>query len=117
MEPAEAELAHLLNRERTVREQLSAARTRMLQAEREHIEAESAVKLRGDEIEALREIMAGEGLKPEGANIVPLNAAPAQEAMQPGRFPPIRGAADGRRRHAARPRHGAALPDTLARSR
>jgi chromosome segregation protein len=95
MEPAEAELAHLLNRERTVREQLAAARTRMLQAEREHIEAESAVKLRGDEIEALREIMAGEGLKPEGANIVPLNATAAQEAhAQPGRFPPISGAAD-----------------------
>ena len=41
----------------------------------------STVKLRGDEIEALREMMAGEGLKPEGANIVSLNAAPAQEAQ------------------------------------
>jgi chromosome segregation protein len=94
MEPAEAELAHLLNRERTVREQLTAARTRMLEAERAHIEAESAVKLRGDEIEALRELMAGEGYRPEGANIVPVNAVPSSQEAQTGRFPPIRGAAD-----------------------
>jgi chromosome segregation protein len=95
MEPAEAELAHLLNRERTVREQLAAARSQMLEAERAHIEAESAVKLRGDEIEALRELMAGEGYRPEGANIVAVAAGSSTTPeAQPGRFPPIRGAAD-----------------------
>jgi chromosome segregation protein len=65
LEPAARELAHLEARVRGMREQLTQARTALLEAERAHLEAEADVKLRGDEIEALRETVLGEGFQIE----------------------------------------------------
>lgn len=91
--PAEGELTHLVSRERAMREQLSAARAALLEAERAHLEAEAAVKLHADEIEALRQTMAGEGFRPEGSRIVRIDGA-ATVLEQQGHMPPIRGAAE-----------------------
>ena len=102
MEPAEGEFAHLQTRARSMRDQLSLARSRLLDAERAHIEAEAAVKLRTDELEVLRETMANEGFRPDGHYVVPESAG---EVGEQGRLPPIRGAAevsvDTLRSHAA----------------
>ena len=82
-EPAEGELSHLQGRERSLREQLNAARTRLLEAERAHLESEAAVKLRIDEIEALREMLAAEGLRVQGNAIVLAGAAAVnQDALR-----------------------------------
>jgi hypothetical protein len=54
-----------------MRDQLSQARSRLLDAERAHIEAEAAVKLRTDELEVLRETMANEGFRANGGHVVP----------------------------------------------
>src|SRR5262249_47420773 len=48
-------------------------------------------KIRGDEIEGLREVMTAEGLRPEGNDVVDANAP---EPAPGGRLPPIRGGAD-----------------------
>ena len=53
-EPAQGELDHLVSRQRTMREQLAGATTKLLATERAFLEVESAVKLRGDELAALR---------------------------------------------------------------
>jgi chromosome segregation protein len=90
-EPAEGELNHLVRREKSMRDQLAAARSRMLQAERAHLEAESALKLRGDELAVLRETMAAEGFRPDGNRVVPGDDIAAE---QRGNLPPIRGAAE-----------------------
>jgi chromosome segregation protein len=65
LEPATRELAHLEARVRGMRDQLTQARTALLEAERAHLEAEADVKLRGDEIDALRETVLGEGFRIE----------------------------------------------------
>ncbi len=99
LEPAEGELAHLAARERTMRDQLATARTRLLEAERHFLETDSALKLRGEELEALRELILAEGFQIQGSGIAAAPApAPApqpeeQVAEQTG-LPPIRGAAD-----------------------
>ena len=49
------------------------------------MEAEAGLKLRGDEIESLREHMAGEGFRPEGNNVVAMTDAPC--AGSAGAFP------------------------------
>jgi chromosome segregation protein len=92
MEPAEGELSHLVSRERAMREQLNAARARLLDAERAQLEAEAAVKLHQDEIEALRDSIAAEGFRAEGNRVLPLEGTPLLE--QQARMPPIRGAAE-----------------------
>ncbi len=89
MEPAEGEFEHLQGRERSMREQLSAARSRLLEAERAHMEAEATLKLRSDELDALREAMAAEGFRPAGGTVVLMSDAPAQARG----LPPIRGGA------------------------
>ena len=95
MEPAEGELSHLVARERSMREQLAEARSRLLETERAYLEAESMVKLRGEELEGLLEMMAGEGFRVEGRSVVTIGAAPQRQAEQAaGGFPPIRGGAD-----------------------
>jgi chromosome segregation protein len=91
MEPAEGEFAHLQTRVRSMRDQLSLVRTRLLEAERAHIEAEAALKLRTDELEVLRETMANEGFRADGRHVVPEGAG---EVGEQGRLPPIRGAAE-----------------------
>ncbi len=92
MEPAEGELAHLVNRVRSMREQVTTARSRLLEAERASLEAESAVKLRGDEIEGLRETMANEGFRAEGNRVLSIDAGAPDERSS--NLPPIRGGAD-----------------------
>jgi chromosome segregation protein len=92
-EPAEGELSHLVSRQRAMRDQAGAARARLLDAERAFLEAESAVKLRGDEIENLRESMAAEGFRPDGDRVVPV-AAGSSSRPESGGHPPIRGGAD-----------------------
>jgi chromosome segregation protein len=91
-EPAEGELEHLVGRERAMREQLNGARTRLLEAERAQLEADSAVKLHADEIEVLRETIETEGFRTEGDRVLlPEGSAPIE---QQGRMPPIRGGAE-----------------------
>jgi chromosome segregation protein len=91
-EPAEGELEHLASRERAMREQLNAARARLLDAERAQLEAAAAVKLHQDEIEALRDTVTAEGFQTQGNRVLPIAATPVIE--QQGRMPPIRGAAE-----------------------
>jgi chromosome segregation protein len=91
MDPAEGELSHLVSRERAMRDQASAARARFLDAERGYLEAESNVKLRSDEIEALRELITNEGFRAEGDRVVPASAAPGPSRRD---GPQIRGGAD-----------------------
>jgi chromosome segregation protein len=92
MEPAQGELEHLAGRERAMREQLDAARARLLDAERAQLEAQAAMKLHADEIEALRETIQGEGFRTNGDRVLPVDGGPVLE--QQGRMPPIRGAAE-----------------------
>ncbi|HLF72676.1 MAG TPA: AAA family ATPase, partial [Dehalococcoidia bacterium] len=90
-EPAEGELSHLQTRERSMREQLATARAHLLDAERAHLEAESTVKLRNDELEGLREAMLIEGFRPEGDDVISLDTPPA--SARQGGLPPVRGGA------------------------
>ena len=92
-EPAEGELSHLVGREKSMRDQLTAARNRMLEAERGHLEAESAVKLRGDELAALRETITTEGFRVEGHRVLSTHESPPAQQHQ-GNLPPIRGGAE-----------------------
>ncbi len=92
MEPAEGELQHLAGRERAMREQLDAARARLLDAERAQLETEAAVKLHSDEIEALRETIEGEGFRTDGDRVLLAEGSTIVE--QQGRMPPIKGAAE-----------------------
>ncbi len=89
MEPAEGEFEHMQGREKSMREQLSSARSRLLDAERAHMEADSGLKLRNDELDSLRESMSGEGFRPDGSAVVAMADAPAQARG----LPPIRGGA------------------------
>ncbi|HEU0073470.1 MAG TPA: chromosome segregation protein SMC [Dehalococcoidia bacterium] len=92
MEPAEGELQHLAGRERAMREQLDSARGRLLDAERAQLEAEAAVKLHSDEIEALRETIEGEGFRTDGDRVLLAEGSAVLE--QQGHMPPIRGGAE-----------------------
>jgi chromosome segregation protein len=89
MEPAEGEFQHLQGREKSMREQLAAASSRLLAAERSHMEAEAAVKLHNDEAEQLRDAMSAEGFRPEGQAVVTITDAPVHARG----VPPIRGGA------------------------
>jgi chromosome segregation protein len=89
MEPAEREFQHLQGRERAMRDQLSVARTKLMGAERAHMEAQAAIKLRGDELDSLRESMMAEGFRPDGDAVVAMAEAPASVHG----LPPIRGGA------------------------
>ena len=94
MVPAEEEFSHLGNRERSLRDQAATARARLLEVERAYLEAEAAVKLRSDEIDGLREMMAGEGFRPEGVRVVSLGAGSSAAGEAGGGSPPMRGAAE-----------------------
>ena len=91
IEPAEGELNHLVTRERAMRQQVTAAQSKRLDAERAFLEAQASVKLRHDEIEGLRELMAGEGFMPQGSTVVTITAGAPEE--MPNGPPPVRGAA------------------------
>lgn len=92
--PAQGELDHLISRQRTMREQLAAATTKLLATERAFLEVESAVKLRGDEMEALRGTIEAEGYRIEGRNVVQAAAEPVASAPEEPRLPPIMGGAE-----------------------
>ena len=93
MEPAEEELAHLAGRERSMRDQLGSARSRLLEVERSQLEAEASVTLRTEELSALRESMAGEGFQIERDSVVAAGDVIPPAAEQQG-LPPVRGGAD-----------------------
>ncbi|HEX5139912.1 MAG TPA: chromosome segregation protein SMC, partial [Dehalococcoidia bacterium] len=93
MEPAEGELSHLEGRVRSMRDQLSTARSRLLDAERSHIEAEASVKLRSDELDALRETIVGEGFRIDGHRVLAVETG-AGATQASGRLPPIGGGAE-----------------------
>ncbi|MGE0059536.1 MAG: AAA family ATPase, partial [Dehalococcoidia bacterium] len=84
-------------RERRMREQLDAARKKLLDVERHFLEAENAVTLRSEELNTLRETMEAEGFIVDGDHVVPAyevsTPAPVEHAEQTG-LPPIRGAAE-----------------------
>ncbi len=93
MDPSEGEFQHLVSRERSMREQLSDARSRLLSAERVHLEAEAAVKLRGEELEGLREAMAGEGFRVDAGGHVSSFVGQGGVLESRAGLPPIRGGA------------------------
>jgi chromosome segregation protein len=64
LEPARQERAQLESRERSLRGELAAGQQRLLAAERAFLEAESEVRLRSDELDALRQSIEAEGLVP-----------------------------------------------------
>jgi chromosome segregation protein len=64
LEPARQERAQLESRERSLRAELVAGQQRLLAAERTLVEAESEVRLRAEELDALRQTIEAEGLVP-----------------------------------------------------
>jgi chromosome segregation protein len=88
MEPAEGELSHLVGREKSMREQLATARSRLLAAERAHLEAEANLKLRTEELAALRSQVAAEGIDLESGE-----SNVQSGFFQQGELPPMRGGA------------------------
>jgi len=92
LEPAEGELAHLEGRVRSMREQASASRARLLVAERAHLESEASVKLRSDELDVLRETIAGEGFVIQGSRVISQDAPSVVPTA--GRLPEIGGGAE-----------------------
>jgi chromosome segregation protein len=87
--PAREEVEQLVGRERSMREQLASARARLLELERAHLEAEAALKLKTEEMEALREAAMTEGISLAGPDA--LTAERPSESRP--RIPPVRGAA------------------------
>jgi chromosome segregation protein len=78
--PGQEELTQLESREKSLRSELEAAQARRLEAERGLLETQSEVKLKTDEMSALRDNMEGEGLVPtETGDVVPLVATPPSE--------------------------------------
>ncbi len=78
--PGQEELAQLESREKSLRGELEAAQARRLEAERGLLETQSEVKLKTDEMSALRDNMEGEGLVPtETGDVVPLVPVPPSE--------------------------------------
>ena len=103
-QPGEEELAQLESREKELRRELEIAVSRRRDAEIGLLEAQNDVKLKTDEIEALREGMEAEGLTPtETGDVVPVSGAssrglpewlagePAPFDEPESRLPPIRG--------------------------
>ncbi|HUS83375.1 MAG TPA: chromosome segregation protein SMC [Dehalococcoidia bacterium] len=102
--PGEEELGQLESREKGLRREMEVALSRRRDAEIGLLEAQNEVKLKTDEIEALREGMEGEGLTPnETGDVVPvssgmsrslpdwLSGEPASVEEPEDRLPPIRG--------------------------
>jgi chromosome segregation protein len=81
LEPARQERAQLESRERSLRTELNAGQQRLLTAERALLEAESDVRLRVEELDALRQSIEAEGLVPTDSGEVV--AAGAEEGSVP----------------------------------
>ncbi len=101
LEPARQELEQIESRQRSMTEELAAARTRAIEAERALLEAQNAVQLRGEEIDALRQRMEEEGFATsEEGDIVPLvepddppDWLASDPAVAGSELPPMRGGA------------------------
>ena len=97
--PAHNSLQQLETRQRTINEELTTARARAIASERALLEAETAVTLRSEELEALRSRLDEEGFRttPEGEIVVapPEDAPPSWLTSEngDGELPPMRGGA------------------------
>jgi chromosome segregation protein len=101
LEPARQERAQLESRERSLRTELASGQQRLLAAERALLEAESEVRLRVEELDALRQSIEAEGLVPTDSGEVVVAGAddgsvPAwltsrENGGSEGPLPPIRG--------------------------
>ncbi len=76
--PARHALEQIESRQRTIDADLAAARSRTLAAERKYLDAESTVRLRGDELEVLRERLDEEGFRPSADGDVRPTQQPKQ---------------------------------------
>lgn len=106
-QPGEEELAQLEAREKELRREMEVALSRRRDAEISLLEGQNDVKLKREEMEALRESMEAEGLMPtETGDVVPvsrppshglpdwLTGEPAPFEEPDNRLPPIRGGSD-----------------------
>jgi chromosome segregation protein len=105
LEPARNEVEQMESRRRALTEEIAAARSRSLEAERALLEAESNHTLRRDELQALRERLAEEGFHPgEDGRILaetqeddsqspPAWMTAERSAADSGDLPPVRGGA------------------------
>jgi len=102
LEPARRERAQLESRERSLRAELASGQDRLLAAERALMEVESEVRLRSEELDALRESLEAEGLVPtdsgevmaasgEDASVPAWMASRENGSQEP--LPPMRGGA------------------------
>ncbi len=71
LEPARNEVEQLESRQRTINDELAAARARAIAAERELLDAEANVRLRSEELDALRERLQEEGFSPPAEDETP----------------------------------------------
>ena len=85
--PARNALEQIESRQRTIDSDLAAGRSRTLAAERTLLEAESAMRLRSEELETLRERLEEEGFRPsEDGEVIP--PAGQQDATPAAGQPP-----------------------------
>lgn len=102
LEPARQERAQLESRERSLRTELNAGQQRLLAAERALLEAESEVRLRVEELDALRQSIEAEGLVPTDSGEVVVAGADDEGSVpawlisrenggSEGPLPPMRG--------------------------
>ena len=90
--PARHSLEQMETRQRAMNDELATGRSNSLGAERAHLEAESSVRLRTEELEALRQRLAEEGFQPSGEGAV-------EEAPAEGDQPPAWLTAESAARH------------------
>jgi chromosome segregation protein len=103
LEPARQERAQLESRERSLRTELAAGQQRLLAAERALLEAESEVRVRSEELDALRQTIEAEGLVPtDSGEVMAVNGEDAsvpawltsgENGGSEGMLPPMRGGA------------------------
>ncbi len=98
--PARNSLEQLTSRQRTIGDELAAARSNSLAAERALLDAQSALQLRSDELQALRDRLEEEGFRAaaDGELLATDSDAPpvwlTTEAQESNEVPPMRGGAD-----------------------
>ena len=102
LEPARQERAQLESRERSLRSELAAGQQRLLAAERALLEAESEVRLRSEELDALRQTIEAEGLVPTDSgevkvssdeSLLPAWLTSREDGGSEESLPPMRGGA------------------------
>ena len=86
LQPARHALDQLASRQRTINDELAAARSRSLATERAQLDGEADIRLRSEELDALRERLKEEGFTPSAeGDVVPEEA---EEQEQDGDAPP-----------------------------